>query len=168
MAEVLNDPLALPRWWPSVYLASRSSVLGTRPPESVGSSSSYTKGWLPYTLRWRFKVTESRGEQGFKLVADGDFVGTGIWTLKAGCGLVDVQYDWRIRADKPLLRYGTVVFRPIFAPTTAGRWLRGEESLTLSSRAATQRMPRSGAQCLPRPDRPSRADNLGFLCMLCL
>jgi len=27
----------------------------------------------------------------------------------------DITYDWRIRADKPLLRYLSFVFKPIFS-----------------------------------------------------
>jgi hypothetical protein len=41
----------------------------------------YTKGWLPYTLRWQFRVTESRSPYGFTIEALGDFVGRGIWTF---------------------------------------------------------------------------------------
>jgi hypothetical protein len=33
----------------------------------------HTKGWLPYTLRWFFRVTESRRPFGFSLEAWGDF-----------------------------------------------------------------------------------------------
>jgi len=62
-------------------------------------------------------------------VAEGDFVGTGVWTLKQEGDVVDVQYDWRITADKPLLRYGTVVFRPIFSANHRWAMARGEESL---------------------------------------
>ncbi len=40
----------------------------------------HTKGWRPYTLRWQFQVTEVQ-DDGFTLVASGDCVGRGIWTL---------------------------------------------------------------------------------------
>ena len=65
----------------------------------------YTKGWLPYTLRWQFRVTESRGLDGFTLESWGDFVGRGIWTFAQDGPFTDIAYDWRIRADKPLLRW---------------------------------------------------------------
>ena len=93
-----------------------------------------TKGWLPYTLRWRFRVTESRAPHGFSLVADGDFVGTGVWTLEQDGDYADVTYDWRIAADKPLLKYGTPVFRPIFAANHRWAMARGLESLELELR----------------------------------
>ncbi len=114
VADVLGDPLSLVRWWPSVYLEVRELDAGD-PVTHVGRVIDlYTKGWLPYTLRWRFKVTESRGVDGFTLVADGDFVGTGVWTFVPIGEFVDVKYDWRIRADKALLRYGSFIFRPSY------------------------------------------------------
>lgn len=131
VAEVLGDPLGLKRWWPSVYLDVREIEPGD-PQTHVGRVIDlYTKGWLPYTLRWRFKVTESRGIGGFTLVAEGDFVGKGVWTLVQHGDVVDVQYDWRIRADKALLRYGTFIFRPIFSANHRWAMARGEESLRL-------------------------------------
>jgi hypothetical protein len=131
VAEVLGDPLALPRWWPSVYLDVHELAPGD-PQTHVGRVIElYTKGWLPYTLRWRFTISETRGARGFSLVADGDFVGTGVWTLVQEGEVVDIQYDWRIRADKPLLRYGTLVMRPIFSANHRWAMARGEESLKL-------------------------------------
>jgi len=131
VAEVLSDPLGLVRWWPSVYLGVKELEPGD-PKTGVGRVVElYTKGWLPYTLRWSFKVTESRGDEGFTLVADGDFVGTGVWTLEQQGDIVSVKYDWRIRADKPLLRYGTFAFRPIFGANHRWAMARGQESLRL-------------------------------------
>src|SRR6266852_3573048 len=134
VAEVLGDPIGLKRWWPSVYLGVRELEPGD-PQTGVGKYIElYTKGWLPYTLRWRFRVTESRAPNGFSLVADGDFVGTGVWSLKQDGDYADVTYDWRIAADKPLLRYGTPIFRPIFAANHRWAMARGLESLELELR----------------------------------
>ena len=55
VADILGDPLALPRWWPSVYLR----VDELRPPDARGLGRRVrlgTKGWLPYTLEWEFEV----------------------------------------------------------------------------------------------------------------
>jgi hypothetical protein len=156
VAEVLGDPLGLVRWWPSVYLDVRELKPGN-PETHVGRVIDlHTKGWLPYTLRWRFEVTESRGAAGFSLVADGDFVGTGVWTLEQQGEIVDVQYDWRIRADKPLLRYGSFFFRPIFSANHHWAMARGEESLKLElqrRRATTE----SERQAVPAPPGPTFA-----------
>ena len=151
VAEVLGDALALPRWWPSVYLDVKEVAPGD-PETRVGRVIElFTKGWLPYTLRWRFKVTEARGASGFTLVAEGDFVGTGVWTLEQQGDMVDVRYDWRIRADKPLLRYGSFAFRPIFSANHRWAMARGEESLILEMQ---RRHAKTEAERLAVPSPP--------------
>ncbi len=83
ISAVLGDAEGLARWWPSVYLEVH--VLAAGDPAGVGKVVDlWTKGWLPYTLRWRFTVTESDPPRGFHLVASGDFVGEGTWTLSDG------------------------------------------------------------------------------------
>ncbi len=136
--DVLADPFGLARWWPSVYL----EVKELAPPDPAGRAQGgsekagmgrvvglHTKGFLPYTLRWNFRVTESTPPTGFKLVAHGDFEGTGVWKLQQEGDFVDVTYDWRISAEKPLLRYGSFVLRPFFAANHRWAMARGEESL---------------------------------------
>jgi hypothetical protein len=56
-AAIIAEPLDLPRWWPSVYLAVSELRAGDE--HGVGREVDlYTKGWLPYTLRWQFTVSE--------------------------------------------------------------------------------------------------------------
>lgn len=156
VSDVLGDALSLPRWWPSVYLDVKELAPGD-PKTGIGRRIGlYTKGWLPYTLRWRFEVTESYPPNGFKLVAEGDFVGTGAWTFKQDGEFVDVDYDWRIAAEKPLLRIGTPVFRPIFAANHRWAMARGEESLALE---LLRRRARTDAQrdAIPAPPGPTFA-----------
>ena len=114
-------PLELPRWWPWVYL----EVTEPEP----GVYDMYTRGWLTSTLRWKFKVTEKRPPLGFTLDAWGDFDGRGVWTLTQSGRFVDITYDWRVRADKPLLRYLSFLFKPIFSANHRWAMARGEESL---------------------------------------
>jgi hypothetical protein len=81
VADVLGDPLALARWWPSVYLL----VEELRAPDTQGLGRRvrlHSKGWLSYTLQWEFEVVESRYPHGFALVATGDFEGRGVWTFE--------------------------------------------------------------------------------------
>jgi len=154
VSDVLSDALSLPRWWPSVYLEVTELSPGD-PATNVGRVIDlYTKGWLPYTLRWRFTVTESTPPNGFKLVAEGDFVGTGVWTLKQDGEFVDVIYDWRIAATKPLLRVGTPIFRPLFGANHRWAMARGEESLELElrrRRAGTE----AEREAVPAPPGPT-------------
>ncbi|MDA0256551.1 MAG: hypothetical protein O3C25_02260 [Chloroflexi bacterium] len=80
VAEVLSDPLDLPRWWPSVYLSVRELEPATA--DGVGQVVElHTRGRLPYRLRWRFRVTEADRPHRLALEASGDFVGRGVWTL---------------------------------------------------------------------------------------
>lgn len=130
VADILNDATGLVRWWPSVYLDVQRLQRGDE--HGVGSVISlYTKGWLPYTLRWQFRTTESRYPYGFTLQAWGDFDGRGIWTLAQDGPKVDVTYDWKIRADKALLRRLSFIMKPIFAANHRWAMARGEESLRL-------------------------------------
>ena len=142
VSDVLADPLDLPRWWPAVYLSVEEEVPADGSPKVVHL---LTKGWLPYTLRWNFTVTESTPPTGFKLVAHGDFEGTGVWTLHQDGDFVEVTYDWRIAAEKPLLRYGSFALRPFFAANHRWAMARGQESLELELRR------RRGEKDVPAP-----------------
>jgi hypothetical protein len=93
--EILGNAPDLARWWPSVYLAVQELEQGAA--DGVGKVISlYTKGWLPYTLRWQFQVTENRYPNGFSLEATGDFVGRGVWSFTQDGEFVDISYDWPI------------------------------------------------------------------------
>lgn len=130
VADVLGDPLALPRWWPSVYLDVRE----LRPPDARGLGrrvALHTKGWLPYTIRWEFEVVESRYPNGYTIVADGDFDGRGVWTLEQDGAFVDVTYDWRLRVEKPLLKNLSFLLKPIFEANHRWAMKQGETSLFL-------------------------------------
>jgi hypothetical protein len=127
---VLDEATDLPRWWPSVYLTVKRL-----PPElERGPGNIYelrTKGWLPYTLRWRMRRTEDNPPHGFSFDAWGDFVGRGEWTLKQDGPTVDVTFDWRLRADKPLIKAMSWLFKRIFSANHRWAMRKGEESLNL-------------------------------------
>jgi hypothetical protein len=129
VAGILAEARDLPRWWPSVYLDVQQLSPGDE--RGLGKEVSlYTKGWLPYTLRWSFTVTEVHAN-GFSLEARGDFVGRGIWTFVPDGSDVIVVYDWKIRADKPLLRSLSFLLKPVFGANHRWAMARGEESLKL-------------------------------------
>lgn len=153
VSAVIGDAEGLPRWWPSVYLDVQ--VIERGEPNGVGKLVSlYTKGFLPYTLRWRFRVIETREPRGFTIAAEGDFVGTGVWTFTPDGPRVDVVYDWRIRAQKPLLRVMTPVLRPIFSANHHWAMARGEESLRLELLRRRARTPEEAARA-PAPPSPT-------------
>ena len=153
VARILDNAPDLARWWPSVYLDV--NVLEPGDENGIGAKIDlYTKGWLPYTLRWYFIVTEKRPD-GFSLEAHGDFEGRGIWKLTQDGDFVDVVYDWKILADKPLLRRMSFVMKPFFAANHRWAMSKGEESLKLELRrvhAATE----AERDAVPLPPGPTR------------
>jgi hypothetical protein len=165
ITEVLGDADGLARWWPSVYLG----VEVVQPGGSDGLGrvvDLYTKGWLPYTLRWQFKVTESNAPRGFRIEATGDFVGRGIWTLEVERGadhpdgpLTRVEYDWQIVAEKGVLRALSPIMKPIFGANHHWAMGRGEESLRLEIRRRHASGPAARA-AVPQPPGPTFPHNL--------
>src|SRR5204863_3670122 len=128
--RIIDRPSELVRWWPAVYLDVRELEPGDE--TGVGKVVELlTKGWLPYTLRWRFRTVEKKPFERIVLEAQGDFEGRGVWTFEADGPCVRVTYDWRIRATKPLLRRLSFLLRPVFAANHRWAMARGEESLRL-------------------------------------
>ena len=163
VGEVLGDATGFPRWWPSVYLDVK--VLEPGDERGVGKVVSlYTKGWLPYTLRWQFRVTESRYPYGYTLEAWGDFEGRGVWTLEQAGPIVNITYDWRITANKPLLRSLSSLsslLRPIFSANHHWAMGRGEESLKLELARRRAATPENAAH-IPPPPGPTFPHNISY------
>jgi hypothetical protein len=155
VADILADAPDLVRWWPSVYLEVKELKAGDE--KGIGKVVDlYTKGWLPYTLRWQFQVTESDPPHTFALKAWGDFVGRGIWRLEQDGPWVNVTYDWLIRADKPLLRYLSPLLKPIFGANHHWAMRMGEESLKLELARRHAKTPGARA-IIPPPPAPTTA-----------
>lgn len=130
VADVLRDPLDLARWWPAACI----EVQELASPDTRGLHQRVrlrTRGWLPYTLLWELEVIESRYPEHFALRATGDFVGTGVWTVVQDGPYVTATYEWRVRAEKPLLRTLSPVVRPLLAANHRWAMAQGEESLRL-------------------------------------
>jgi hypothetical protein len=83
--RVLSNATDLVRWWPAVYLNVKELAPGDQ--NGVGKVVSlHTKGWLPYTLRWQYRVCRVDFPAGFAFEASGDFVGSGEWKFSQhGC-----------------------------------------------------------------------------------
>jgi hypothetical protein len=161
VADVLGDPSALARWWPSVYL--QSDELQPPDPNGLGRRMRlHTQGWLPYTLRWEFEVVDSQYPYGFTLIASGDFDGRGVWTFKQDGAFVDITYDWRLRADKPLLKNLSFLMKPLFEANHRWAMAQGEESLKLelARRRATSDTARAR---VPPPPGPITYAAVGLL-----
>lgn len=151
ITEILSNAVHLTRWWPSVYLRVTEMESGNG--HGIGKVIDlYTNGWLPYTLRWQFRVTEVNAPYGFKLEAWGDFVGRGIWVFEQDGDDVKITYDWEIEANKPLLRYLSFIMKPIFSANHRWAMAKGEESLKLelARRHATSTEARAAVPAPPR------------------
>jgi uncharacterized protein YndB with AHSA1/START domain len=108
--DALADARTYPSWWRPVYLEAEADG----PPRVGGISRQHFKGRLPYHLRTESRTT--RLERPTTLEADltGDLRGRGLWTLTPQNGGTHVRFDWRVYADKPILRFLTPVLRSLF------------------------------------------------------
>jgi hypothetical protein len=163
IAQILADGPGLARWWPSVYLEARELDPGDE--RGLGKMISlYTKGWLPYTLRWQFRVSELTSA-GFTLQARGDFVGRGIWTFVQDGEWTNITYDWKIQANKPLLRRLSFMLKPIFAANHYWAMAQGETSLRLELARRNATTPEELAR-IPPPPAPTTTSSLPMLAAL--
>jgi hypothetical protein len=151
--RIMEDTPGLPRWWPAVWLAVE--ILDPGDSDGVGSHIRlHTKGWLPYTLTWVARATEKKFPHRIGFEATGDFEGYGAWTFKADGSIVVMDYHWNVRADKPLLRYLSFIFRPLFAANHNWSMARGLESLELELKR--RHAPTVEEQAaIPAPPRPT-------------
>jgi hypothetical protein len=136
VADLLERPREFVRWWSHVYLEVEQIAEGG--PHGVGSELGLlTRGLLPYRLRWHVRITESRYPYGFSLDAWGDLVGRGVWTFAPDGDWVNITCDWRLTAEKPLIRRLSFVLKPLFAANHGWAMKQGEDGLKreLSRRA---------------------------------
>jgi hypothetical protein len=151
--RILEDVDTLADWWPAVYLDVKVRKKGQ--PGGIGKLVSlYTKGWLPYTLRWDFLVTVADFPSGFALRASGDFIGEGAWHFEQDGDTCIVTYDWKISAEKPILRKLTWLLRSVFSANHEWAMRKGLGSLELELRR------RRGEINIPPPPGPTFPHNL--------
>jgi hypothetical protein len=152
VSDVFRDVENLRRWWPATYLDVR--VLEEGDAQGVGKVVSlHTRGYLPYSLRWQFRVAESRHPYGSTLEAFGDLQGRGIWTFRQDGLFVDITYDWKVRAQRPVVRALSLLLRPLLASNHQYAMRRGEQSLKLELARRRARTPEEAARIPPPPAR---------------
>jgi hypothetical protein len=143
----------LPRWWPAVYLDVQTQEKGDA--AGIGKVIAlHTKGWLPYTLKWQSRVTAVNPYSGFSLEAFGDLTGRGIWTFEQEGAYCNITYDWRIKAEKPILKYLSFSLKPIFAANHHWAMDKGLASLQLELRRC------KGEINVPPPPPPTFPHNI--------
>jgi quercetin dioxygenase-like cupin family protein len=108
--EALSDARSYPSWWRPVYLDVEADG-----PAAVGTESrQHFKGRLPYHLRTRSRIVRLERPRVIEAEVDGDLRGQGRWTLTTTFAGTHVRFDWRVDADRRLLRVLTPVLRPVF------------------------------------------------------
>ena len=107
--DALADARSYPQWWRPVYIDVEADDDAPR----VGSvNRQHFKGRLPYHVRTRSVTTRLERPHLIEAEVDGDLRGTGIWTLTAHDGATQVRFDWRVHADRALLKALTPILRP--------------------------------------------------------
>lgn len=123
--DALADARSYPTWWRPVYLEADDDG-----PPAVGMQSRQLfKGRLPYRLRTRSRIVRFEPPHVLEADVDGDLRGRGTWTLRAVPGGTHVRFDWRVHADRPLLRVLTPLLRPAFRWNHAWAIARAMEGL---------------------------------------
>jgi uncharacterized protein YndB with AHSA1/START domain len=108
--EALADARTYPVWWQPTYREVKADG-----PPAVGCISHHKfRARLPYTLSTTSTIVRLEPPREIEAEVDGDLSGRGIWTLTPTDGKVHVRFDWRVNADRPLLRILTPVLRPLF------------------------------------------------------
>ena len=108
--DALADMRTYPEWWRPTY----KEVQCDGPPEVGRVSTHRFSAQLPYTLETRNTIASIDRPREFAFDAEGDLRGRGVWTLTPRDGKVHVRFDWRVHADRALLRYLTPLLRPLF------------------------------------------------------
>jgi uncharacterized protein YndB with AHSA1/START domain/mannose-6-phosphate isomerase-like protein (cupin superfamily) len=108
--DALADARTYPRWWTPVYIEAEADG----PPELGRESRQHFKGRLPYHLHTRSTITRLERPHVLEGDVTGDLCGRGLWTLTPIADGTHVRFDWRVFADRPLLRTLTPVLRPLF------------------------------------------------------
>lgn len=161
VTSVFRRGSELSRWWPAVYLESREVHRGDE--SGVGYVTQlHSKGWLPYTVRWRSRAVDVRHPHGFTIDATGDFEGRGTWLFEQYGDSVSMTYDWRIVVRGPLSRWGGTLLRPLFWSNHHWAMTRGEQSLKLELRRRRASSPEERA-AVPAPPGPTTTSPLPLL-----
>jgi quercetin dioxygenase-like cupin family protein/uncharacterized protein YndB with AHSA1/START domain len=108
--DALADARTYPQWWTPVYI----DVDADGPPRVGKVSRQHFKGRLPYHLHTRSTITRLEPPYIVEGDVEGDLRGRGLWTLTEIPGGTHVRFDWRVFADRKLLRALTPVLRPVF------------------------------------------------------
>ncbi|MDJ0626030.1 MAG: hypothetical protein QNJ31_06670 [Candidatus Caenarcaniphilales bacterium] len=128
--EVLYNDQEIVKWWPSVHLNVQSIDAGEVDGEGKIINLE-TKGWMPYTLYWKYRVIKSNKPNYFEFEAWGDITGKGSWKLSQDGDYVNVTHDWTFSPKKTAFKFLAPIFKPVSYFNHQWGMKKGEESLKL-------------------------------------
>ncbi len=153
LEQLFHDVEALAQWRPAAFLQVQTVTPGSQG-ERGKVVRLQIKGWLPYTLRFHFRVTELDVRRRFVVVVWGDFEGRCIGTVQDQGSHLLVVFDWKVQVQKPLVRRLSWILKPVFIANHLWVMARGRESIALElarRRAARHERCRE----LPSPPGPT-------------
>jgi uncharacterized protein YndB with AHSA1/START domain len=155
--DIIADAPRLREWWPAVHLDVQ--VLEPGDERGVGRVVDLrTKGRLPCTIRWRFRVVDARRPERLAIEATGDLAGLGVWTFEPAGKAVVVRFHWSVRAEKRLLRVLSLLLKPVFMDNH--RWAMSAGYTSLLLEVWRRRAPTEEARAwLPKPPPPTFPHN---------
>jgi len=122
----IADARSYPQWWKPVYI----DVEADGAPALGKESRQHFKGRLPYHLHTRSRIVRLESPHAIEGEVDGDLRGHGRWTLsELPGGGTHVRFDWRVHADRTLLKLLTPVLRPALRWNHAWAIARAREGL---------------------------------------
>jgi hypothetical protein len=102
-----------PRWWGKVY--ERVEKLKDAPPDTAGGKYRVTVGgFLPYSLIIENETTLVDRPNRIEFVAFGDLEGKGTWLFKPVAEGTEITFDWRVAANKAIIRSLSFILKPLF------------------------------------------------------
>jgi len=125
----ISDIEDYPRWWGKVY--KKIIKLKNVPAGQPGAKYAVTVGgFLPYTLTIENEVTSVEKPHLIRFDADGDLQGKGAWTFREIAGGTEVTFDWRVAANKKLIRVFSFLLKPLFKANHAFCVRKAKEGMT--------------------------------------
>lgn len=104
--NILRDGKQYAHWWRPAYLLS----------EEIGDGCIRVRvrAKLPYTLVFETKPIRENPPYELEIQAFGELSGTGLWKLREEERWTLIEFHWNVRAEKPLVRWLSPFFKPIF------------------------------------------------------
>jgi hypothetical protein len=123
----LTDPASWPRWWPYVH-----QVTTLRQGDAEGVGAVRRIDWstrLPYRVVIDVEVVEAVRLQRLRGRSRGQLDGEGLWLLRAGPGVTDVTYVWRVTPVRRWMRMLSPGLGPLFRWNHDAVMRAGEQGL---------------------------------------